>query len=157
MLYYLCQTRLDQESPEFMQEILSAQAKLKDKKVDKSKAKKKTDEKKEETKIVDPLQFKPLGKISQGNLKGIYYHMPHFHDSRIYKHNPIEVLSDNGHKSRFGDYELIAGNHTEVSVLMAKLQEDGSEDSLKIFEQLKENLPEFRKFDEALQLKENNR
>jgi hypothetical protein len=68
ILFYLCQTRLDQESPEFMHEMISVQNSIKqakEKKVDK-KPKKKSDDKKDEMKnlMSDPIELlfiKPIG------------------------------------------------------------------------------------------------
>ena len=51
---------------------------IKSQKTGKDQKQKKGEDKKEESKVVDPLIFKPIGYISDGELKGYYYHMPHF-------------------------------------------------------------------------------
>ena len=58
--------------------MITIQSRSNLKKPEKTKSKKKGEDKKEESKVVDPLIFKPIGYISDGELKGYYYHMPHF-------------------------------------------------------------------------------
>jgi hypothetical protein len=56
-------------------------------------------------------------------LKGNYYYLAYFQETRLYRHNPEDENLQDNLKVGFGQFLLVCNNYSEMQVMMAKLQE----------------------------------